>query len=132
MGLAYLWDTNAVIYHLKNEFPPQSKDIIDALILRSEPMICSISEIELLSWKNGSASDLNLLNVFLSKIYVYELMGQVKAEAAFIRRTSRLKLPDAIIAATAIVHNLTLVTRNSKDFELVPNLALLNPWAVQL
>ncbi|MFN3673701.1 MAG: type II toxin-antitoxin system VapC family toxin [Bosea sp. (in: a-proteobacteria)] len=35
--------------------------------------------------------------------------------------------PDALIAATAIVHGLTLVTRNSRDFEDLP-LTLVNPW----
>lgn len=36
--------------------------------------------------------------------------------------------PDLIIAATAIEHGLTLVTRNTKDFIGLPDLNLLNPW----
>ncbi len=36
--------------------------------------------------------------------------------------------PDLIIAATAIEHGLTLVTRNTKDFAGLPELLLLNPW----
>jgi predicted nucleic acid-binding protein len=35
---------------------------------------------------------------------------------------------DTLLAATAIVHNLTLVTRNEKDVVDVPSLLLLNPW----
>jgi predicted nucleic acid-binding protein len=41
----------------------------------------------------------------------------VAEEAVRIRRQRRLKLPDAIILATARVHGLVLVTRNTKDFD---------------
>jgi predicted nucleic acid-binding protein len=40
----------------------------------------------------------------------------VAEESVTLRRTTRLKLPDAIILATARVHGLTLSTRNTKDF----------------
>ena len=36
--------------------------------------------------------------------------------------------PDLLLAATALEHNLTLVTRNTRDFTSVPDLKLLNPW----
>ena len=35
---------------------------------------------------------------------------------------------DSLIAATAIMHNMTLITGNTKDFEDIEGLALLNPW----
>jgi len=38
-----------------------------------------------------------------------------------------VKLPDAIIAATALVHGLPLLTRNTTDFSALPGLTLLNP-----
>jgi predicted nucleic acid-binding protein len=44
------------------------------------------------------------------------------------RLNHKLSLGDAIIAATAINHKLTLVTRNIKDFEKVKHLKLLNPF----
>ncbi len=40
--------------------------------------------------------------------------------------------PDLFLAATALEHNLTLVTRNTKDFTSIPDLKLLNPWDPQL
>ena len=132
MGLRTLWDTNVAIYYLKKDLEADKALILDQLSIDSSTLISIISEIELLCWKTEAADDLISLKTFVSRSIVLPLDQQVKQKTIDIRRTSRLKLPDAIIAATAIVHNLTLVTRNSKDFELVPNLALLNPWAVQL
>jgi len=40
------------------------------------------------------------------------------------------KLPDAIIAATAIFHNFTLLTRNVDDFKNISFLHILNPWEI--
>jgi toxin FitB len=43
-----------------------------------------------------------------------------------------ISIPDAQIAAIALHHNLALVTRNTKDFEHIANLALINPWLTEL
>jgi predicted nucleic acid-binding protein len=39
-----------------------------------------------------------------------------------------IKLPDAIIAATALVYELTIITRNTKDFEKIEGLNVINPY----
>ena len=44
-----------------------------------------------------------------------------------LRQQHRIKLPDAIIAATALVHGLPLLTRNVSDFRAIAGLAILNP-----
>lgn len=44
-----------------------------------------------------------------------------------LRRENAIALPDALIAATALEANLTLVTRNAKDFETIPGLAVRSP-----
>ncbi|MFM7265143.1 MAG: PIN domain-containing protein, partial [Cyanobium sp.] len=45
-----------------------------------------------------------------------------------LRSTIRIKSIDALIAATARHHNLTLITRNFKDFEAIAGLSLINPF----
>jgi predicted nucleic acid-binding protein len=55
------------------------------------------------------------------------LTEEVEKQTIFIRKAKKIKLPDAIIAATAIVHNLTLVTCNSDDFKNISNLNIFNP-----
>jgi predicted nucleic acid-binding protein len=51
----------------------------------------------------------------------------VAERAGILRRTVSIRTPDALIAATALVHDLALVTRNNHDFERVPKLALRRP-----
>ena len=45
-----------------------------------------------------------------------------------LRKSRKIKLGDAIIAATALVYSLTLVTRNVDDFKKIVSLKILNPW----
>ncbi len=51
-------------------------------------------------------------------------------QAILVRRETKIKLPDAIIAATALVRDLTLVSRNEKDFSQVKGLKWINPHAL--
>ena len=59
---------------------------------------------------------------FLSGFEVLSISERVIEEAVIVRREGRLKLPDAIILATAIAHNLILVTRNTRDFPTGPRI----------
>ncbi|HBG05745.1 MAG: hypothetical protein A2075_06150 [Geobacteraceae bacterium GWC2_58_44] len=67
-------------------------------------------------------------SALLDSLNEIPLDNEIKSTAITIRRLYRLKLPDAIIAATALHLGLPLVTRNSKDFKDLPDLKLLNPF----
>ena len=77
--------------------------------------------ISLVTWMEvvvgaANAQEDALLRGFLSAFDVLPVDGPVAEEAVILRRTRRLKLPDAIIFATARVHGRSLSTRNTKDF----------------
>jgi predicted nucleic acid-binding protein len=128
VGVNYLWDTNTVIYFLQRQFTPSAERFIDDILLTSRPVISAITEIELLCWKSANDNDLLTLRNFIQDSYVYELDQDIKNQTAEIRKYYNLKLPDAIIAATAIVNKLTLITRNTKDFDRLSGLKVSNPY----
>ena len=93
-----------------------------------QPIISAITEIELLCWKTATEKDLELLHNFINNVVVIELEQPIKLMTAELRKTHLTKLPDAIIAATAIVYELTLLSRNVTDFNSIPEIKLINPW----
>ena len=83
---------------------------------------CSIiTEIELLSYPTMPSSEEALIREMLAAVTLYGINQDVKEEAIRLRRESRLKLPDAIIAATAMCHHAVLVT-NDNEMQNVPGL----------
>jgi predicted nucleic acid-binding protein len=56
-----------------------------------------------------------------------EISAAIIERAIEIRRSVRVKTPDAIIAATALIYGASLVTRNVRDFTVVPELTLVDP-----
>lgn len=130
MGIKYLWDTNTVIYYLQQQFSISAGTFIDDLLKENHPAISAITEIELLCWKTASDKDYELLLNFINDITVIELEQPIKLKTVEIRKNSRIKLPDAIIAATAVVYNLTLITRDTKDFKNVIGLKIIDPYII--
>lgn len=131
MELAYLWDTNTAIYYLQQDFSRIGGKVIDDIAENTQICISVITEIELYSWKSGAQVDFDIVNLFVDFTLLFELEEEIKFKAADLRRLNRIKLPDAIIAATAIVYDLILVTNNTKDFTGIENLRLLNPFDPQ-
>ena len=128
MGLNQLWDTNTAIYYLQQQFPPSSEKFIDELLINKQPIISVITEIELLCWKTSKEEELKVLRDFINVALVIELDQDIKFKTADIRKAHRIKLPDATIAATANVYQLTLLTRNVSDFDEISGLEIMNPW----
>ena len=69
------------------------------------------------------------LRGLLSDLTIFAADIVVAERAVVLRQERRMGLGDAIIAATALVHGLTLVTRNVDDFKHVAGLKLMNPFA---
>lgn len=129
MGIVdYIWDTNIVIYYLQRQFPKNAELFMDSILSKYRPALSAVTEIELLCWKTATQNDIVVLRSFIGDATVFELEHQVKEKTVEVRKQYGLKLPDAIIAATAITNGLHLITRNIKDFNRISELSLVNPF----
>lgn len=126
MGKEYLIDTNTVIDYLDNKLPEKTNELFEGIYSR----ISVITRMELLSWPGANDEQTMVLNQFINVSEVFALEEPIILKAIDIRKTFKIKLPDAIIAATAVVNNLTLITRNIKDFEKIDGLEILNPYNI--
>jgi len=73
---------------------------------------------------------MEILTDFIEASNVFLLTEPIVLKTIEIRKESKIKLPDAIIAATALVHQLPLVSRNTGDFKNVPGLVIINPHLI--
>ena len=126
MGVKYLLDTNVVIDFMAKNLPASSQDAI-ADIIDDETNISLITKIELLSFSDIEQN----VTDFVASSNVLALSDNIVNKTIELRRKHKKKLPDTIIAATAIIHNFTVATRNVIDFKDFENLSVWNPWDIQ-
>lgn len=123
----YLLDTNIIIYYWKEEIPGKENDKIEH-ILKTSFNISIITKIELLGWKKHTAQGFMKAKDFLGSASVIPLDNSLAEATIDIRRIYNIKLAGAVIAATALLNDLVLVTRNERDFESLDNLEIYNPF----
>ena len=127
MGLKYLYDTNAVIDYIGGNFPNHVVIWTEKVLFNQQIAISIINKIEVLGFNAPVAEGL-LLEEFINLSVVLQLADSVADKTIELRKSYKIKLPDAIIAATAIVHDLTLISRNDGDFKNIAGLKYLNPF----
>ena len=126
MAKRYLIDTSAVIKYLNNTFSAEGLLMIDEII-DQECLLSFITEVELQSWNPTNNQDLSVYIDFVNQSYVYYVDNEIIKETILLRKTYGIKIPDAFIAATALVNDLTLIADNDKDFLKISSLKYINP-----
>jgi len=112
--MAYLIDTNVVIYY----FNGLTEDEKLHEIITNSFNISIITKIEFLGLGEFLADEslYSKAKEFISYANVFELDEEIAEQTIALRQRFKTKTPDAIIAATALINNLTVVTNNSDDF----------------
>ncbi len=115
-GTDFLADTNALIYLLNGNSCMRP-------FLQSKLAFSVISEMELLSFSGITAEEENNIKSLLLDCIEISLSNEIKEKTIEIRKKYKAKLPDAIVAASAIVKNLPLITAD-KGFNQIEELDL--------
>jgi predicted nucleic acid-binding protein len=127
MGMNMLVDSNVIIDYVSNRIPEKSAKQLD-IYFNSNFSVSIVSKIEVLGFKTQEY-ELKQLESFIqlsSIVYIDEAVADKTIE---IRRMKRIKLPDAIIAATALVQNCILLSHNTTDFNKIEGLQDLDPYS---
>jgi len=125
----YLIDTNILIYHFNNNIPDRAKPTIRE-IFKTHFNISVITRMEFLVFRGHTKESFEKADMFLSYSHIINLEDEIVDMVITLRRAKKLKLPDAIIASTAIKKELILVTRNIDDFVDV-NIKIYNPFEIK-
>lgn len=107
-GNSILLDTNTVLYFLSGD------ETISDFIKEKKIFISIITEMELLSYSKITSKELKIISGFISEITVININNDIKETAIKIRRSSKLKLPDSIIAASSIFLQIPLITADNE------------------
>ena len=119
IGARLVLDTNVIIRDLK-----ESNSKYAYLINENDIVISIITKIELLGFPNITSIEEEAIKDYLSIVNIKSLDTEVSNLAIELKKKYRIRTPDAIIASTAIIENLPLISEDS-DFERVDELTLI-------
>lgn len=128
MGLKYVLDTNTCLYFLNQTLTEEGFILVGSAIDRSEAALSVITQMELLGFAFRSIEEERITEQFVADLYTLPLSDKIVHQTIAIRKIRKIKLPDAIIAATALAHDCALVTRNVSDFSAIEGLKVINPF----
>jgi len=119
-----LLDSNIIIYAAQ----PEHADL-RTFIAEQAPEVSAVSVVEVLGYHKLTDEARTHFEEFFAAARVLPISNSVITWAVRLRQQRRMTLGDALIAGTALTHDLTLVTGNTDDFRWVPDLRLDNPFA---
>ncbi len=121
-----LLDSNIVIYAARTQW-----DELVRLIGDPETVVSIVTYIEVLGFQRLDDNQKKFCENFFRTVTVLPLTGAIARRAVALRQQRRMGLGDAIIGATALEHDMTLATRNVRDFRWINGLELIDPLAGQ-
>ena len=117
-----LLDSNLLIYAAK----PEYRHLLD--FMQGQPIsVSAISKVEVLGYPLLTNEERRCFEGFFREFVVLPISDEIIDAAIGLRQQRKMPLGDSIVAATALCHGLTLVTRNVQDFSGIEGLRLLNP-----
>jgi predicted nucleic acid-binding protein len=118
-----LLDSNIFIYATQVKYESLRYWCISQKICAS-----NITRLEVLGYHKLSEQDEKDFHTLFEKSTIYPVSSIIINQAISLRQRKSISIGDAIIAATALEYNETLVTRNETDFEWIEGLKIINPF----
>lgn len=118
-----LLDSNILIYAAE-----PGQEALRERILEEPAGVSVVTMVEVLGYHLLTAEEEADLRELLKDLTIFAADIMVAERAVALRQKQKMGLGDAIIAATALVHGLPLVTRNVDDFKHVAGLEITNPF----
>jgi len=129
MGKRYLLDSNTIIDYIAGLYPYKVEQWLNQIV-DEEINVSIITKIEVLSFDPDKDDNYQILADFFETSNIFGLTNDIVSKTIQIRQKQKIKLPDAVIASTALVNGLTLVSRNSKDFKNILGLEIVNLYDI--
>jgi len=117
-----LFDSNIIIYAVEPGY-----DTVRKFVTQQNPVVSAVTKIEVLGYHKLLAEDKQKLERLFQAFPILPITDAIVDQAVILRQQHKISLGDALIAATALIHNLKLATANVKDFCWVDNLEIINP-----
>jgi len=123
-----LIDTDALIHALSGNAQASILSRIDDAIA-DQARYSVVTRMELLGWNGHTADSRRETEALLAQLMEITLTPAIVALVIDLRSSITIKLPDAIIAASALAEDLPLMTCNTGDFKRIAGLVVIDPFA---
>lgn len=117
-----LADSNLIIYAASGKYP----DLVE-WFAANKPVVSAITLLEVLGYHKLKEDEKTALESLFAETSVIYPSVEVFQKAIELRQLRKVSVGDALIAATALIHHLTLATHNSPDFDWVDGLEVTDP-----
>jgi len=117
-----LADSNLIIYAASGKY----HDLVE-WFAENKPVVSAVTLVEVLGYHKLKADEKEVLENLFAELSVVYPSAEVFQKAIELRQQRNISVSDALIAATAIHHNLTLATHNISDFNWIDNLQVADP-----
>ena len=116
-GIDFIADTNFLIHVNQGDFLVEP-------FLEYSFAVSYITEIELLGAFNLNKTQIEQFKNLLNDCFICEMNEKIKQKCISLRRQHKIKIPDAIIAATSLIYGIPLIT-SDQDFQKITELNLI-------
>jgi len=123
MGREILIDTNIAIGYVGNRLDIHLLKKLDR-IFNGTYHLSVINKIEILGYPDLSSEEEQVFNLLINNAVLHPIDNAIIKKTIEIKKKYRIKLPDALIAATCLVYRLEILTFNLNDFKNIKGLSL--------